>query len=896
MRWPTPQEYNEAIQNPTTCFNEPGLVSGSVVLNALGLPRADSGNFASVYRVTGANQDCAVRCFLTNRNSQDERYRIISQYVRFDDLECTVDFEFVEKGIKVGSNWFPVLKMPWIIGETLERYVARNVANPEAMFSLAKQFFDMIRELEVNDVAHGDLQHGNILVTQSGLRLVDYDSLFVPGLKGFASLELGHPNYQHPERDPSHFDPTVDNFSTWLIYVSLMCLAIDGDLFNRFECGDDCLIFKRKDLVAPEESNVFRALLEHESGEIRSLVTLINRLLWLSPNAIPPLDIPQKDWSFLPTSPSVVLQTEDSNECSSVVFDQNVSIRDTLVHVSNQEFQEELQATPPPGRRKTHVLLITEFAARSQKRLDKVLDSCLRKLDVTIWFKVKLSEADKYYLRGDYSQASERYKAIESQSARLNQNRNMDVLLRLGCCFIQMNLPKVASNFFMLAAQAKSDDDLIAQTKRKFFQCLCSKNERTKASVIKLLTELIDHRTDMLNSCRKPVSVLESRHGAVQYWTVDNPELYANLIGIRDTISFLQWAKTACWQIPIKQSDWSAQILAIQSLSMACAQLSNSGLSGKVGKELLVYARSLFENNPEDAALALSFGLYESQLLSTGEFSPILLKVLPGLADKDIKVALKELATRGDWQVIANKLTPTLNKLAPSPHTFRLMQLIWSINKEQGIVVEKSRSRRLKGGFIKKSEQHIQDEIAWLRRFDGCLIEAYVRDDLRIRLVAYAESTYSDDPHALVRVANSCGTLGKPGRDIRLEILEYAIELLENDVNVVFPLAIEIEDSHLEDLFQGRIREKLLCVARTQFQPGDRSLSAFLMKWSKLENHDIIATIFDAFFDEMLAHQDAYAMADLEFARELAETYNVPIARWDEFNDWLLIRQLERTS
>ncbi|MBX9723714.1 MAG: hypothetical protein K2X81_20075, partial [Candidatus Obscuribacterales bacterium] len=62
MSWPSPQDYNEAIQNPHLCFSDEELRNGKAVLNALGLPQPNSGNFASVYRVRCDGKDWAVRC------------------------------------------------------------------------------------------------------------------------------------------------------------------------------------------------------------------------------------------------------------------------------------------------------------------------------------------------------------------------------------------------------------------------------------------------------------------------------------------------------------------------------------------------------------------------------------------------------------------------------------------------------------------------------------------------------------------------------------------------------------------------------------------------------------------------------------------------------------------
>ncbi len=875
MRWPTPQDYNEAIQNPASCFSEADLISGTVISNALGLPRADSGNFASVYKVKCADSDWAVRCFLTNREDQEARYKIISDYVRFDNLECTVDFYFVEKGIKVGSRWFPILKMPWVVGETLERYLARNMSSPEAIFSLAKQFFDMIRELEVNDVAHGDLQHGNILVTAEGLRLVDYDSLFVPGLKGFPSLELGHPNYQHPERDSSHFDPTVDNFSTWLIYVSLICLAIDGDLYRRFECGDDCLIFKRKDLLAPETSPVFRELLEHESSEIRSLVTLINRLLWLSPNAIPPLDIPERDWSFLPTGPTTPSERVNSDvQPISVVSNQSDSFRDALIQTSDQSIQ---QAFPSSKKKKARSLLAREFARRVQKTLEKILDKSFKKLDLKLWCRCKLSEADSHYSRGDYFRASELYKLIESHRHVLNENEIMNVLIRLGCCFIQMNHPEVANNFFVLAAYTETTNER-ALEKKRFFQALCSKDEVVKTSAVRILTEILKlQRIDLVNACNltQVSSIASTGDGVIFRVDGINSEVIANLKRINQFVEFLDWARTAIWRIPIEKNDWREQILAVQDLARACANVSKNGMYTRVlVSELLAYASLLFENLPNDNMLALSFGLGESHLLSSGEVSSVLMKTLPLCTEEELFVVLKEMEAGSYWHVVVNKLTLTLNKLGPSPHALKTMRAIWSFRKEKRIV----------------------DEILWLSRFEDGFIEDYLRDDLSTRIIAEAESASSVEPLAVLSLVNACSSLGSLGDSLRFEIAERAVEvaLRQNKLEVVFQLIFEVDNLNFEELFVDRIKEKLMSDAKTQFHPGCRSLSALVLFASRLESLDVIASIIDEFYTVILANKEAYSLDDLEFAQELATTYTVPLKLWDDLHDLLLLRQLER--
>jgi|GEM_PF-1677083 len=59
--WPTPQDYNEAIQTPRACFVDNDLKGSIIEVNPMGLPRSASGNFASVYKAVCPGQSWADR-------------------------------------------------------------------------------------------------------------------------------------------------------------------------------------------------------------------------------------------------------------------------------------------------------------------------------------------------------------------------------------------------------------------------------------------------------------------------------------------------------------------------------------------------------------------------------------------------------------------------------------------------------------------------------------------------------------------------------------------------------------------------------------------------------------------------------------------------------------------
>lgn len=291
MAWPTPQDYNEAVQNPRLVFADGDLQSGRPDLTPLGLPRPITGGFASVYRLQCPHATWAVRCFLRQFDDQQQRYAAISEHLARVRLPYTVGFTFLRQGIRVHGQWYPILKMEWVQGEPLNAFIEKHLGRPNTLLSFAGRWVQMMKTLQQASVAHGDLQHGNVFVVGDGdLRFIDYDGMYVPALSGQASHEVGHRNYQHPLRTESDFGPYLDNFSAWVIYLSLIALTVDARLWQRFDGGDESLLFRRKDFERPEGSDAFHALDNCPDDRIRSAATLFKSLLYLGPQQVPSLD------------------------------------------------------------------------------------------------------------------------------------------------------------------------------------------------------------------------------------------------------------------------------------------------------------------------------------------------------------------------------------------------------------------------------------------------------------------------------------------------------------------------------------------------------------------------------------------------------------------------------
>ena len=290
MPWPTPQDYQEAMQNPHIALGNPELQAGRVEEDQLGLPRPISGGFASVYKVICQSRTWAVRCFLKEFLDQQQRYAAISSQLAISKFPFATHFEFFQQGIRIRGNWYPIVKMEWVQGESLARFVDNNISFPQKLLSVGLDVVEIARVLNRAGVAHGDLQHGNILVANGKPKLIDYDGMYVPALRGWQTHEAGHPNYQLP-RDDTDFGPGLDNFSVWVIYLSLRALSIRPALWGQFQGGDDCLLFRRSDFDDPARSPILRELKRFSEPEIKQLTTAFESLLSLPPLKVPLIDL-----------------------------------------------------------------------------------------------------------------------------------------------------------------------------------------------------------------------------------------------------------------------------------------------------------------------------------------------------------------------------------------------------------------------------------------------------------------------------------------------------------------------------------------------------------------------------------------------------------------------------
>ncbi len=289
--WPSQSEYIEALQNPPTAFVDVTLRNAIVEEDVFGLPRPRSGRMASVYKLSSGDQTWALRCFNFKSSERAERYRKISSFLKGHPNPYTVDFAYRDDGIATSIATYPTVTMEWVEGDLLHTYLNAQRHTPRELVRLADAWLTMVRDLHALGIAHGDLQHGNVIVTAAGeLRLIDYDGMFVPEFTRLPALEKGHPNYQHPCRRNRDFGPQLDNFSAWVIYISIIALARDPTLWERLHVGDDRLAFGREDFERPSRSKAFHALLGAADNDVCKMAAFLGAMLAHEPESLPTLE------------------------------------------------------------------------------------------------------------------------------------------------------------------------------------------------------------------------------------------------------------------------------------------------------------------------------------------------------------------------------------------------------------------------------------------------------------------------------------------------------------------------------------------------------------------------------------------------------------------------------
>lgn len=260
--YPNRLKINASVQNLSKLVLDPKLKEGTPEYSGSMLV-SYNGGFSVVYPITVNNKKYALRCWVKDIGKSEERFEAIGKYLKQINSKYFADFEYLKEGIIIEGKKWAIVRMDWVDGIELKKYIKKHLYDAQILEQLASDFLEMVIFLHQNDIAHGDLQHGNILVLPSGeLVLVDYDSMYVPALSNFQDNVKGFPDYQHPKRDDNKFvNPHIDYFSELVIFLGIKIFAAKPDFWEDYKIAlkENQLFFSQEDYQNLSTSQQFKA-------------------------------------------------------------------------------------------------------------------------------------------------------------------------------------------------------------------------------------------------------------------------------------------------------------------------------------------------------------------------------------------------------------------------------------------------------------------------------------------------------------------------------------------------------------------------------------------------------------------------------------------------------------
>lgn len=254
-------EYSASINTPQMIKAK--MLFGGSPVKKNGRQLKYSGGFCVVFPFETSLRKYAVRCWHMNVNDIQNRTKLISAALKSASLPYFVGFEYVPNGIQTAQGAQDIVVMDWVNAKTLKQYISDNIQQTSKIVDLANSFKSMVADLHSHHFAHGDLQHGNILVKDDGsIILVDYDSMYVPSLSGYSDEIKGLAGYQHPARwNNKTINETIDYFSELIIYTSILAISKFPNLWQELNLENtETLIFASEDFSSKGNSKIFEIL------------------------------------------------------------------------------------------------------------------------------------------------------------------------------------------------------------------------------------------------------------------------------------------------------------------------------------------------------------------------------------------------------------------------------------------------------------------------------------------------------------------------------------------------------------------------------------------------------------------------------------------------------------
>lgn len=332
----------DSVQVPAL-IKDSVIKSGTFSKNAKGL-QYYSGGFTVVFPVTVGSEKWAFRCWHTPLKDSKKRYTLMSKSLQESLLPFFCSFSYSENGIIVNGESYPTTKMRWVDGMDLKKYICYHYQESNLIKKLAKDFLEMTIDLHTHKIAHGDLQHGNILISDTGkIFLVDYDSMYVPTMgNSYPDIITGLVDYQHPARKNNRYSShKLDYFSELIIYTSLLAISEKPELVSKYNVADsEALLFTSSDFDNFNNSQIYQELNNLGNNDINKCLKIIEDYLsyddinslepiesyFMSINIDYPISVPN-DESFTIKWVSTGIDTIEISDYGKVKLSDNITLK-----------------------------------------------------------------------------------------------------------------------------------------------------------------------------------------------------------------------------------------------------------------------------------------------------------------------------------------------------------------------------------------------------------------------------------------------------------------------------------------------------------------------------------------------------------------------------------------
>jgi hypothetical protein len=297
--YPTIAKYNQTIHSR-------GSQSFKTLSNLVFLPSRTvpfpiysygSGSYAVVFKAKEENAEIAIRCFISAESENIERYRQIDRYLKNATASWITKVELLEEEITVDRQSYPVIKMEWVEGQLLNKFINQNINNNEVLTEIQNEIINLSKSLEILTIGHGDIQCGNVIIVKSStgkpvIKLIDYDGMYIPSFKNKSNLERGRSEFQHPFRSQVIFNEKIDRFSFWVIICAIEALKFDKTLWREIMNGGfnslDNLLFSGDDFKSFNSSRLVNKLYSLNKPSLTFYLDKLNKFCNEAPENVEP--------------------------------------------------------------------------------------------------------------------------------------------------------------------------------------------------------------------------------------------------------------------------------------------------------------------------------------------------------------------------------------------------------------------------------------------------------------------------------------------------------------------------------------------------------------------------------------------------------------------------------